>query len=141
MNGSTKETERALLIEQVFDSWEEYQAYYEEALKIFHNGRRKNGLFKNIIKRNFEIEFKTALKAPRYHYPDDSDSIVLQVPSSGIKTRARGEKRMKLLDEHQHVIGTTQIYLRDQLAMRMKIMGVKVRVKKKVTKKKTQIRK
>ena len=135
MKGVTKETERSLIIEQIFDSWDEYQAYYEEALKVFNEGKRKTGVLKRIIRKYFEIEFKTALKAPRYYYPEDSESIVLQVPTAGIRTRTKGEKRLRLLDEHQHVLGTTEMYIRDQIAMRMKIMGVKVSRKKKNVKK------
>lgn len=126
-NGS----DRSFLIEQIFSSWAEYEAYYEEACKVFSDGKRKRDVLKNIIRKYFEVEFKSSIKAPRYYYPENSQSIVLQIPSQGIQTRAKGEKRLKLLDEHQHVLGTTEMYVRDQVAMRLKVMGVKVKVKKK----------
>lgn len=132
MRNISKEIERSLIIEQVFESWKEYQLYYEETLKIFSEGKRKKGILKRIIRKYFEIEFKSSLKTPRYYYPEDSESIVLQVPSSGVKNLKKDEKRLKLLDEHQHVIGTTEMYIRDQIAMRMKIMGVKINCRKKI---------
>ncbi len=122
-----KETCRSFIIEQIFESWDEYRAYYEEACKIFSDGRRKKGVFKKIIRRYFEVEFKSSIKAPRYFYPEDSEAIVLQVPAGGSKTRNRGERRLRLLDEHQHVIGSTELYIKDQIAMRLKIMGVKLK--------------
>ena len=128
MVSKTRGAERAFLIEQVFDSWEEYQAYYKEACKIHSEGKRRRGVLKNIIRKYFEVEFKSSIKAPRYYYPENTDSIVLQIPTSGAKTRTRGEIRLRLLGEHQHVIGTTEMYMRDQIAMRLKVMGKKVRV-------------
>lgn len=126
MDRIASDSGRAFLIEVIFDSWEEYEAYYEEACRRSNASSRKRGILKKIIRRYFEVEFKTSLKAPRYYHPEDSESIVLQIPTHGIKTRARGEKRLRYLDDHQHVISTTEMYLRDQLAMRLKIMGVKV---------------
>lgn len=127
---TTNGRERSFLIEQIFSSWEEYEAYYEEACKVFSEGKRKRAVLKNIIRKYFEIEFKSSIKAPRYYYPENSQSIVLQIPSQGIQTRTKGEKRLRLLDEHQHVVGTTEMYVRDQIAMRLKVMGVKVKIKR-----------
>lgn len=137
-----KSIERVFLIEQVFSSWEEYEAYYKEAGKVFNKGKRKRPILKNVIRRYFEVEFKP-IKSPRYHYPEDSESIVLQVPNHGFKTRRTiNEKRIKLLDEHQHVVGITEMYIKDQIAMRLKILGVKVQISKNLrNSRKKQLRK
>lgn len=129
MTNLQKGSERTFLIEQVFSSWEEYEAYYKEAGKVFNQGKKRRTILKNIIRKYFEIAFKP-IKAPRYYYPEDSESIILQVPNSQLKTQTKTEKRAKLLDEHQHVIGITEMYIRDQIAMRLKILGVRVNVSK-----------
>lgn len=123
---------RAYLIDQIFDSWEEYQRFYAEACRITNTERKKRNVLKKIIRKYFEVEFKGSIKSPRYYYPENSESIVLQIPSSSLEARTRGVKRMRLLDEHQHVVGVTEMYIRDQIAMRLKIMNVDVpEVKKK----------
>ena len=138
MESKTRGSERIFLIEQIFESWEEYQAYYEEACKISVDGKRKKSVIKKLIRRYFEVEFKSSIKAPRYYYPEDRNSIVLQIPSNQLSSRSKGPRRQKHLDEHQHVLGTTEMYMRDQMAMRLKVMGVKVRYKKKKVQQRTQ---
>ena len=130
-----KNSERTYIIEQIFDSWEEYKAYYEESSKIF-SGKKKKGILKRSIRKYFEIEFKPSLKLPRYYYPENSEKIVLQMSSKGKKGRVKEEKVLKLLDEHQHVVGTTEIYIRDQFAMRMKLMNAKISIRKSTSKSK-----
>ena len=125
-----KGAERIFLIEQIFNSWGEYEAYYKEAGKVLHKNKNRPTVLKNLIRRYFEVEFNSFIKSPRYHYPEGSESIVLQMPSKGLKPSIKNEKRMKILDEHQHVIGVTEMYITDQIAMRLKVLGVKVKVPK-----------
>lgn len=130
MNDSTAGAQRAYLIEQIFASWDEYEAYYDEACKIHTLGRKSKNNRKKTIRKYFEVEFKTSLKSRRYYYPADSEAIILQIPARGIKPQARSNQRNKLLDEHQHILGTTEMYIKDQIAMRLKIMGVKIKNKR-----------
>ena len=113
MDDRSREGSRSFLIEQVFESWEEYQFYYEEACKVYSKNKKTKNILNKIIRRYLELEFKSSLKSARYYYPEGSESIVLQVPLRNMKTRVTGQKRIKLLDEHQHVIGTTEMYMRD----------------------------
>ncbi|MCB9027121.1 MAG: hypothetical protein H6625_12430 [Bdellovibrionaceae bacterium] len=45
MESKSRGAERAFLIEQVFDSWEEYQAYYEEACKVWSAVAKQDTIF------------------------------------------------------------------------------------------------
>ena len=138
MNNKSREGNRSFLLEQVFESWEEYQFYYEEACKVYSKNKKAKNILNKIIRRYLEVEFKSSLKAARYYYPEDSESIILQIPLRNMTTRGTGEKRIKLLDEHQHVIGTTEMYMRDQIAMRLKVLGAKVRYRRKTPQKSTK---
>ena len=100
----------------------------------------KKNILNKIIRKYFEIEFKNTLKSSRYYYPENSESIILQIPLRKMSARIAGEKRMKLLGEHQHVIATTEMYMRDQIAMRLKVLGVKVNSRRKNPQKSRDIR-
>ncbi len=114
---------RIYQIEDVFESFQEYQRYFMKALALFQDMKKsRNPSMKMIVPEYLEIEF-APIKAPRLYFPRCKGVIVVQLPEAGLSPKQKGVVRPKKLMEYSPLVKINEHYQGDQFAMRMKILS------------------
>ncbi len=117
---------RQFLIEDVFESFKEYQNYLLRALALFQDTEKKhNPSLRKYVPELLEIEFHASIKAPRLYFPRFKSVIVVQLPLQNTKTspKRRAAQRARMLIRFASVVKVNELAIADELAARMKIMN------------------
>lgn len=110
-------------IEDVFESYDEYQKYFLKALGILKGGEKKrNPAFNKVFPEELAIQFDKSIKAPRYRIPRFEGTIILVLPDNGLSPKKKAAIRNLKLDAHVGVIKVNEMACADQIAVRMKRM-------------------
>lgn len=125
VSGAAPLVGRQYLIEDVFESFKEYQGYLLRALALFQDTEKKhNPNFRKYVPEFLEIEFNAAIKAPRLHFPRFKGVIVVQLPiqRGAGSPKQRAAQRERMLVKFASVVKVNELAVADELAVRMKIM-------------------
>jgi hypothetical protein len=114
---------RTYAIEEVFESFSEYQHYLTKALSLFQDQQKKrNPTLKRYVPEYLEIEFDASIKAPRIYFPRYRGVVVVQLPSNRLPARKRAVIRERNLMRYAGIVKMNEIAVGDELAMRMKLI-------------------
>lgn len=110
-------------IEDIFESFQEYQHYLLKALATFQDMKKsRNPSFKAFVPEYLEIEF-ASIKSPRLYYPRYKSTIVVQLPEAGLSPKQKGTVRAEKLMEYSPLVKIKEVYMGDEFAMRIKILS------------------
>jgi hypothetical protein len=113
-------------IEDIFDSYNEYQDYLLRALASLKvQAKNRKPSLHQFVPERLEISFVKKLKAPRYYMPRFTGVIVLEVPDNNLSPQKKAAIRQMRLDSHIGVVKINELQCADQLAMRNKILDKK----------------
>ncbi len=114
---------RQYLIEEIFDSFAEYQSYLTKALSLFQDQQKKRSpSFKKYVPEYLEVEFNNSIKAPRLYFPRYQGIVVVQLPAAGLAPRRRALVRERTLQRFVGIIKINELAVADEFAMRMKVI-------------------
>lgn len=110
-------------IDEIFESFEDYQRYFTKALAVLKGGEKKrNPPFNKVFPEDLDVQFDKHIKAPRYRIPRFEGRIILMLPDRGLSPKKKALIRQMKLDAHIGVIKTNEMACADQIAMRMKVI-------------------
>lgn len=125
---------RQYFLEEVFESFDEYQRYLIKALALFQDQQKKrNPSFKRYVPEFLEIEFESSIKAPRLYFPRYRGVIVVQLPANRLAPRKKAILRERMLQRFVAVVKINELSVADEIAMRMKVIEKKGRRRGQVT--------
>ncbi len=125
---------RQYFLEEVFESFSEYQRYLIKALALFQDQQKKrNPSFKRYVPEFLEIEFESSIKAPRLYFPRYRGVIVVQLPANRLAPRKKAVLRERMLQRFVAVVKVNELSVADEIAMRMKVIEKKGRRRGQVT--------
>lgn len=114
---------RQYLLEEVFESFDEYQRYLSKALALFQDQQKKrHPTLKKYVPEYLEVEFDNSIKAPRLYFPRYKGVVVVQLPSNNLPPRKRALVREKTLHKFVAIVKINEMAIADEFAMRMKII-------------------
>lgn len=114
---------RQYFLEDVFESFSEYQRYLTKALALFQDQEKKrNPTFKKYVPEYLEVEFDNSIKAPRLYFPRYKGVIVVQLPANQLAPKKRAAVRERMLQRFVGVIKINELAVADEFAMRMRVI-------------------
>ena len=123
MEAPTSSPERPYLIEEMFESYDEYHAYLVRALALFRDKvKRRSPTFSKYVPDSIRVEFLKDIKAPQIQFPRYSGIIVIQLPDQKFSPKKKAALRERALQKYVSVVKRNEIATADEIAMRMKIL-------------------
>lgn len=114
---------RIYQIEDIFESFQEYQHYFLKALSLFQDMKKsRNPSIRLLVPEYLEIDF-APIKSPRLYFPRYKGIIVVQLPEGNLSPKQRGIIRSRKLIEYSPIVKINEHYQGDQFAMRMKVLS------------------
>lgn len=122
---------RQYFIEDIFESFQEYQSYLIRALSLFQDQQKKREpSLKKYVPEYLEVEFNSSIKAPRLYFPRYKSVIVVQLPAQGLATRSRSAVRVRSLQLYVALVKVNELAVADEIAMRMKVIEKKNKIRR-----------
>lgn len=119
---------RQYFIEDIFESFQEYQQYLTRALSIFQDQlKKRNPTLKKYVPEYLEVEFDNSIKTPRLYFPRYRGVIVVQLPANRLAPRKRAMVRERTLQRFAAIVKINELAVADEFAMRMKVIERKTR--------------
>ena len=114
---------RQYMLEEIFESFSEYQHYLARSLALFQEQQKKRTpSLKKYVPEYLEIEFDSSIRAPRLYFPRYKGTIVVQLPAERLAPRKKSVVREKMLQRFVAVVKINELGVADEFAMRMKII-------------------
>lgn len=118
----TKTLLNRYLIEEIFESYEEYRLYLLKALATFQDMKKsRNPSLRAFVPEYLEIDFAN-IKSPRLYYPRYKGTIVVQFPEAKLSPKQKGVVRSQKLLEFAALVKINEVTVGEQFAMRMKLL-------------------
>jgi hypothetical protein len=109
-------------IQDIFANFDEYQDFFQKALaRLKDTERLREPSLQRIVPEVLEVHFSNSIKAPRLRFPRWENSIVVELPGSGLAPKAKGDMREKALRKYVSLVKVNEMACADEIAIRMKL--------------------